>query len=541
MTEQGHDPSVTTPARRITEYRKSDQAGDSPIFHSILFPSGLEGARYERADEPDCFTDLNLDQVTAAIVARRDEDFLRPLFYSTYRDEEIIRYRQAIFADLEHPDVFPVFPEFCDAMWTVRAILAYARKITYKRHRDMVILRAIALYCETVANLSRRLQPLPLQSAGLTSLLAYVAGYASSQTFVNLVAETQDLRAIMSKVRYGTLFRGDKVTVRKYASEPDYTVTILDRFARFREGHDEPPSTPRRKDDFSLNHIEEGILEFVGRLFPREFRILGDYVARHADFIDNTVASLDREIAFFIAYLTYIDPLKKAALPFCYPSVSASDKETSVSSSFDLALAAKLVREKASVVCNAFSLTAVERMIVVSGPNQGGKTTFARMFGQLHFLASLGCPVPGTSARLFLADRVFTQFEREEDITNLRGKLEDDLVRLHQSCQAMTSNSVVVLNEIFNSTSLDDQIFLSTKVLQQILSVDALGVCVTFIEALSVLSEKTVSMVSTVLPDDPARRTFQIIRKRADGLAYALSLAEKRGVTYDRLRTRVRP
>ena len=145
----------------------------------------------------------------------------------------------------------------------------------------------------------------------------------------------------------------------------------------------------------------------------------------------------------------------------------------------------------------------------------------------------------GKEARLFLPDQVFTHFEREEDITNLRGKLEDELVRLHQSCQAMTS--VIVLNEIFNSTSLDDQIFLSAKVLEQILAVDAIGVCVTFIDGLSTLSEKTVSMVSTVDPKDPARRTFEIIRKPADGLAYALSLARKRGVTYEQLRTRVRP
>jgi DNA mismatch repair protein MutS len=78
-------------------------------------------------------------------------------------------------------------------------------------------------------------------------------------------------------------------------------------------------------------------------------------------------------------------------------------------------------------------------------------------------------------------------------------------------------------------------------VLQQILATDAISVCVTFIDGLSTLSEKTVSMVSTVMPDDPARRTFEIIRKPADGLAYALSLAEKRGVTYERLRTRVQP
>jgi hypothetical protein len=64
---------------------------------------------------------------------------------------------------------------------------------------------------------------------------------------------------------------------------------------------------------------------------------------------------------------------------------------------------------------------------------------------------------------------------------------------------------------------------------------------VTFIDALSTLSGKTVSMVSTVDPENLARRTFEVIRKPADGLAYALSLAQKHGVSYEQLRKRVRP
>ena len=522
--------------------RRTGSAPDGPaLFRSILFPPGLEDLRAEQSEPPACFVDLNLDQIVAAIVDKRDEAVLRPIFYSPYRNEEIVRYRQAVFGDLEQSEIYAVFPPFCEAMRTVRANLNYAEKISYKCHRTTVILRAAWTYCDAVSALLRALQPLPVQSAGLKNLTAYLVAYTNSRPFTELCAEARDLRQTLAKLSYGMLFSGDRVTVRKYASEPDYTITVLERFAKFRETEIEPPAPQKPKDDFSLNHIEEGILEFVGRLFPEQFGRLDAFVVRHAAFIDETIARFDRESGFFVSYLAFIDPLKSVGLSFCHPDVSVSSKETSVVKSFDLALATKLLKEKGTVVCNDFHLSGVERLIVVSGPNQGGKTTFARMFGQLHFLACLGCPVPGQSARLFLPDHLFTHFEREEDITNLRGKLEDELVRLHQSCEVMTSNSVIVLNEIFNSTSLYDQVFLSTKVLEQILTADAIGVCVTFIDALSTLSEKTVSMVSTVDPDDPARRTFEIIRKAADGLAYALSLAQKRGVTYEKLRTRVQP
>ena len=545
---RGHEDALACDDA-IAELSRSVSAGTdaarrdagAAIFRSILFPPGLEKLRADRTEEPACFVDLNLDQVIAAVVAKRDEQVLRPLFYSPYRDEEIVRYRQAVFSDLERPEVFRIFPVFCEAMRSVRANLGYADKIRYRSHKHTVFLRAAGLYCDGVAALARDLESAALRSPGLKDLRSYLAAYRGSTAFRQLAEETAELRETLSRLSYGMLFHGDKVTVRKYASEPDYTVTILERFARFREVDVEPQAPQKPQDDFSLNHIEEGILELVGRLFPEQFHRLGDYVARHADFIDDAVAQFDREIGFFVAYLDFINPLKRSGLPFCYPEVSVSSKDTSVAGSFDLALAAKLVQERGVVVRNDFDLTGPERLIVVSGPNQGGKTTFARMFGQLHFLAGLGCPVPGKAVRLFLPDRIFTHFEREEDITNLHGKLEDELVRLHQSCAAMTRDSVIVLNEIFNSTSLDDQIFLSTKVLEQILAADAIGVCVTFIDALSRLGERTVSMVSTVDPDDPARRTFEIVRKPADGLAYALSLARKHGVTYEQLRTRVRP
>lgn len=177
--------------------------------------------------------------------------------------------------------------------------------------------------------------------------------------------------------------------------------------------------------------------------------------------------------------------------------------------------------------------------MVVTGPNQGGKTTFARTFGQLHYFASLGCPVPGSEAELSLCDRVLTHFGREERLADLRSRLEDELVRMHAMLEEATPRSVLILNEVFTSTTLADAIFLSTEVMRRIAHRDLLCVWVTFVDELASFSDRTVSMVSNVLAEDPTRRTFKITRRPADGQAFAAALAAKYRVDYQHLKSRL--
>ena len=99
----------------------------------------------------------------------------------------------------------------------------------------------------------------------------------------------------------------------------------------------------------------------------------------------------------------------------------------------------------------------------------------------------------------------------------------------------------MIINEIFSSTTFQDALTLSQRIASALLECDALCVWVTFLDGLSRLGEKTVSMVALVSPDDPEKRTYRVVRQPADGLAYALALARKYGLTYEQLRERLRP
>ena len=176
---------------------------------------------------------------------------------------------------------------------------------------------------------------------------------------------------------------------------------------------------------------------------------------------------------------------------------------------------------------------------MVTGPNQGGKTTFARTIGQCAYLASLGCPVPARHARLTLPDQICTHFERQEDLSTLHGKLDDELVRIHGILSRATDASIIVMNESFSSTTVNDALLIGTKVLERIIELRCVAVYVSFLDELSALDPVCVSMVGEVADDDPTQRTFKFTRRPADGLAYAAALADKYGLNYDVLGRRI--
>jgi DNA mismatch repair protein MutS len=500
-------------------------------FSSVLFEGPGPAASTEIAPVPDFFRDLHLDQVVSWALARREEYDLASFFYSPLHHTRAVCYRQEVSRDLEDNDVADCVRAFAERMRRARSFLRGMSQIETLHYKQGWFLDAAENYWRAVTDLVDGLERLPLRSRGFQGLKEYLDRYAISDGFVALGREVRQLRSDLADIQYSMLVRGTRVTVGPYEGEADYSREIEQTFAKFRQGEVKDFLTEYR-DLRDTNHVQAQVLERVARIYPETFARLDACYVAHRDFIDPTVRDFDREVQFYLAYLEFVQKFKDAGLPLCYPEVSEHSKDVNVQDAYDIALATTLVRDGAPVVGNDIELAGPERILVVTGPNQGGKTTLARLFGQLHFLASLGLPVPARRARLFLPDRVFSHFEREERLESLRGKLDDELVRVRDMLGQATGRSVLLMNESFSSTTLADSLFIGTEVLRQVSDLGALCVYVTFVDELASLNDATVSMVAEVVPEDPDVRTFKLRRRPADGRAYAMALARKYGLTY---------
>jgi DNA mismatch repair protein MutS len=509
-------------------------------FRSILF-DGWDTLVAASATEPPYFRDLNLDQIVQFMTAGFDEYDLKPFFYSPLGDARSISYRYEIMRDLEGRALRGHIDSFAKCMRMMRERIASTEKIGNAYQVQRYFLDAVDAYSDAVDGLTRGLADTEPRARGLLLFRNYLAAYSAGEAFKSLFAETKTLKAELANLTYCAEIAGLRVTVSRYESEPDFSAEVARTFQKFKQGV-AGEYTFNFPAGLRMTQVEEIILDRVVRLYPNVFSTLQQYFDRHQLYLDETIRRFDREVQFYVACLNQVNAFKQVGLGFCHPTVEdESSKGMLGREVFDLALAKKLMAAKKHVVCNDFDLGGTERLLVVSGANQGGKTTFARSLGQLLYLASIGCPVPAKEARVFCFDRLFTHFERAEDVQNLSGKLETDLQRIHAILDEATARSVLIMNESFSSTTLADALFLSKEVLRQIIRREMLCVSVTFFDELASLGPNVVSMVATVDATEQALRTYKVTRQTADGFAYAATIAKKYRLTYADLRARIRP
>lgn len=502
-------------------------------FYSILFPS-KEKEISNNDKMPDCLSNLNLDQFFGFIFEEKRKYSLEEYYFTMLHDKETIVYRQDVLKDLLNKDVYNLLSVFSERTGVLKKNMNDLRQaLKLKAGSDNNFLTKGALfekaeiYTESLEELFLNLDKLPLKSVGLLKFKKYLEDYCNSEAFKKLLENVKELREKLNKVHFCMYIKGTAMRLAKYQEEESLTDLITNTFLKFREENLKsnslkPTIAPEEK------RVEIEVISLVSKLYPQEFKELVKFALENQNFDDDTLLRFSREIQFYLSWIEGTDLLRCEHLSFNIPEIVCTKDSMYLTDFFDIMLASK---NPALIVPNSITLNSPERILVITGPNQGGKTTFARAFGQAHYLASLGLDIPGTKSKVFLVDKVLTHFEKEETIDTLNGKLLDELERLRVIKDNATKDSLLIINEIFASTTSADALVLGKHMMDFLTDLGAISLVVTFLDELASHGEETVSLMTTIKSDSDHKRTYHIIRKKADGHAYALDIQEKYSLT----------
>ena len=171
---------------------------------------------------------------------------------------------------------------------------------------------------------------------------------------------------------------------------------------------------------------------------------LYSFVSSFGTFFD----SLHQQSAFYLGAVNLLHQMKRFDLESCFPKVCEKDK-----------LAFRELKE--FVMCLEQRVSAVgntccmehKMLLIVTGANQGGKSTFLRSIGIAQVMMQSGLMVAAESYESDIFPDLFTHFTRREDSEMNSGRLDEELSRMNQIVEHLGERPLILLNESFATTT----------------------------------------------------------------------------------------
>ena len=216
---------------------------------------------------------------------------------------------------------------------------------------------------------------------------------------------------------------------------------------------------------FSIDARDEGGARALSELRDRGINLVANAVAQSAEHILSFFNMLRLELSFYIGCLNLYEQLVQTGEPISFPQpVVSSERKHSFKGLYDICLALVMKRK---IVGNDLNCDHKD-LVVITGANQGGKSTFLRSIGIAQLMMQCGMFVPAESFCANTCEKLFTHYKRKEDTTMKSGKLDEELNRMSDILDQIKVNSLVLFNESFAATNERE----GTEIARQI--VDAL-------------------------------------------------------------------
>lgn len=200
---------------------------------------------------------------------------------------------------------------------------------------------------------------------------------------------------------------------------------------------------------FHLHPRDESGARALGEIRDQAVNSAASALAQSADHILAFFNGLRLELAFYLGCLNLHKQLSAQGIPLCLPEPAEHGATLCGRALYDPCLALKLDQR---AVTNDLDMSD-RSLLVITGANQGGKSTFLRALGVAQLMLQAGMFVPAEAFRARLCSQLFTHYRREEDAALVSGKLDEELERMSAIVNEITPDSVLLLNESFAATN----------------------------------------------------------------------------------------
>jgi hypothetical protein len=410
----------------------------------------------------DLIQDLELTTVLETMAAGDKflYDISARLLLASLTDPVAIRYRQRILADcIGAPEIIrQMYGIAVGALEDKRRLWGF-----WPSQRPTSILSGAVSQLEVLIARLRQLRQVAddhagtFTSEGLVTLLCSLQRDLDDDYF-------ETLRGHLSQLR----FRSGELMSAQLGRDNSGINYVLRSGGARRNWKERVGIEPRSIHAFSIPPRDEAGAQALEDMASRGINLVANAAAQSADHVSSYFTMLRAELGFYVSCLNLRDQLTARNQPMTFPEpVPWSPAVFSCGDLRDTSLALRT----GPVVGNDVDADG-KPLVIITGANSGGKSTFLRSTGLARLMMQCGMFVTAQSLQASVCRQIFTHFIREEDPAMVSGRLEEELQRMSTIADQITPRSLVLFNESFAATNEREGSEIGRQVVRALLEAD---------------------------------------------------------------------
>ena len=530
-------------------------------YLSLLFPAETRGMLGHALLPESTIEDLNLKALCRCFAPEEEsrKTVLSILSDCVY-DADTIAYRQEIFEDFLH------VPGLCEALADARVKL---KTLDYNnqtnRHVEEAKLwflfnrfKELESYVDCIEAIEKSLSSFGLSSRGLRQVRDTFHQLTEDEEFARLSKIVKGIAIDMDQIHSLTIgvnldpsLNPSEVTLVSVNpgvyKENGFVRAVFGALPIGKQDDLRTPTKLHRPTRDKRDPILYNLYRDIERLLDPLISDLSDKLARFTHIRTQHVLSLIPEIEFYLCGVRLVRDMEKAGLSMCRAQIlPITERKSELDGMFNLHLAYDMLSRgenaKESLVLNCVRFDDDGRILIITGPNRGGKTVYTEAIGYAHILFQAGFYVPAKSARMSPADGIYTHFPADENKTVTLGRLGEESSRISGIFKSANEHSLILLNESLTSTSYSEGLYLAKCVVKAMRYMGLRAVYNTHIHELAQAAQELNDsiegesrIVSLISGMENGARSFVIKPGAPLGSSYAMDIAGKFGLDLPQL------